>query len=496
MLRMTRIGALAAALGLGLALPLAGVTVGEARSFGGGGFHGGGFHGGGFHGGFRGGGFHSGFGGFRHFGGARFGGLRGFHHFGAGHFAGHRLGGVHFGARGLAGRHFGAQNFTAHAFGHHGRAGNFAGLRGAHGFAHRGFAHAGFARNAFGGRHAWHAWNRNYAGYGWNGYGWGGWAGPVFWPYFYGDLLSYALWPYDFYDPFFGYGPDFLLWSMFWPGPYYDYGPDYFSGWEEDPYAIYAYAGGTSSQEQAASEYMAKAEESCTALAPGIADVPVDRIERAIRPNNTQIAILNDLKAASAKANGILQASCPSEPPLTPVDRLNAMGKRIDAMIQAVQIIRAPLTTLDNSLEDKQRERFNAIALGVRARRKQTPAQATGLNDLCAAQAKDFTNLPIDAIEQTVKPKGPEQTTDLTTLKDASAKAAKSMESSCPSTMPQTLTDRFNAITTRLDAMAGAVKTVEPALKTFYSSLNDEQKAAFDVMPTAVGAEQSQAQSK
>ncbi|MFZ0729468.1 MAG: Spy/CpxP family protein refolding chaperone [Methylovirgula sp.] len=314
----------------------------------------------------------------------------------------------------------------------------------------------------------------------------------MFWPYFYGDLLSYALWPYDFYDPFFGYGPDFLLWSMFWPGPYYD-GPGYLYGWQENPYDIYAYAGATSSREQPHSEYMAKADESCTALAPGIANVPVVRIKRAIRPNDTQLAILNDLKAASAKADGILQASCPSEPPLTPVGRLDAMGKRIDAMIQAVQIIRAPLTTLDNSLDDKQRERFNAIALGARARGRKTPVQANGLSALCAEQAKDFTNLPIDDIEQTVGPKGPEQTADFATLKDASAKAAKGMESSCPSTMPQTLTDRFTAITTRLDVIAGAVKTIEPVLRTFYASLSDDQKARFNVMAPANNAEESQA---
>lgn len=197
-----------------------------------------------------------------------------------------------------------------------------------------------------------------------------------------------------------------------------------------------------------------------------------------------QTAILNDLKTASAKANDILRASCPSQAGLTPVSRLEAVGKRIDAMLQAVQIMRAPLTTLDNSLDDTQRERFKPIALGERSRGRSADetAQASCLGNLCTQQTKDFTNLPVDQIEQTVKPSG-QQTAAFDALKDASAKAASSIESSCPTTVPQTLTDRFDAISKRLDAMAGAVKTVTPALRDFFLSLSDEQKARFNVMP-------------
>jgi LTXXQ motif family protein len=350
--------------------------------------------------------------------------------------------------------------------------GNLAGADGA-------FNHAGFARNAFGGRNAWNrGWN--YGGYGWNGWGysWGGWYGPVFWPYFYGDLLSFALWPGDFYDPFFGYGPDFLFSSIFWPA----YGPDVY-GWEENPYDVYSSAGGATTRQAPSqgAEFLAEAGSACAALAPGITDLPIDRIQKAIDPNDTQKAILADLQAASDKANDVLRGSCPGDTPLTPVSRLDTVGKRIDAMLQAVQITRAPLTTLDNSLDDAQRQRFNTIVLGERSRRK-PQANANTLADLCSGQAKNFTNLPTAQIEQTLKPSGQQQTAALNALKDASAKAASSIESSCPSTMPQSFTDRFNAIVKRLDAMAGAVKTVEPALKELYSSLDDDQKARFNVM--------------
>ena len=50
-----------------------------------------------------------------------------------------------------------------------------------------------------------------------------------------------------------------------------------------------------------------------------------------------------------------MKASCPSEKPLTPISRLDAVEKRVDAMIQAVQTLRAPLDTFYSSLTEEQK---------------------------------------------------------------------------------------------------------------------------------------------
>ncbi len=42
---------------------------------------------------------------------------------------------------------------------------------------------------------------------------------------------------------------------------------------------------------------------------------------------------------------------------------------------------------------------------------------------------------------------------------------------------------RLDAIKTRLSAMVEALKTVRPKLEEFYASLNDEQKARFNILP-------------
>ena len=47
----------------------------------------------------------------------------------------------------------------------------------------------------------------------------------MFWPFIFGDIFTFAFWPYDYYDPFWFYGSDFLLISIFAPGPYF--GGDY-----------------------------------------------------------------------------------------------------------------------------------------------------------------------------------------------------------------------------------------------------------------------------
>ncbi len=79
---------------------------------------------------------------------------------------------------------------------------------------------SGFNRNAFGTQGGWNRFAGNGGGGGWGGWGggwggWGGWVGPVFWPFLLGDVFSYALWPYDYYYPFWSYGTALD----------YDYGP-------------------------------------------------------------------------------------------------------------------------------------------------------------------------------------------------------------------------------------------------------------------------------
>ena len=64
--------------------------------------------------------------------------------------------------------------------------------------------HNAFFNSRFGARGFSSGWRDHYG----RGYGYR-WAGGVFWPYWFGDYYSYAFWPDDYYDTYWGYGPDF-----------------------------------------------------------------------------------------------------------------------------------------------------------------------------------------------------------------------------------------------------------------------------------------------
>lgn len=101
--------------------------------------------------------------------------------------------------------------------------------------------------------------------------------------------------------------------------------------------------------------------ETCSGLAPGVTDLPVDHIGDEIQPTGEQTAALDDLKSAASRAADVLKASCPSETPLTPLSRLDAVEKRFRALAEAVEILRAPLDSFYDSLTDPPRQRFEAM---------------------------------------------------------------------------------------------------------------------------------------
>ena len=59
----------------------------------------------------------------------------------------------------------------------------------------------------------------------------------------------------------------------------------------------------------------------CDARAPGVTDLPIDRIAEAVQPSDSQRAALDALRQASTNAASSLKADCPTYQVLTPVGR-------------------------------------------------------------------------------------------------------------------------------------------------------------------------------
>jgi len=438
---------------LAMAIAVGALTAATDVSWGKGGGHGGGGHGGGGHGGGHGGGGHAG-----GHGGGHFGGGHGGRHVGGGHFGGHHFAGGHHGGAHVGESHFGRSNRLA---GGHERGGR-----------------NHFDHNAFGSRHGWN----HFARVGWGGWGggwggWGGWVGPVFWPFLLGDVLSCAFWPYVYCYPFWSYGTAFA----------YDYGPYVPAYGYSGTSNIYgaAESTGDSRRDARSNPIPADVTQSCGGFAPGVTSFPIDRIRRDIQPTGDALVALDQLADASSKASDVLNASCPREPPLTPLARLDAVETRLDATIKAIQIVQPPLASLYNSLSDEQRQRLEAIGAEQNRHGRVTAAASPSETDtfasLCGSQAESFTKLPTQRIEEIVKPTGPQRTA-LDQLQQASAKAADALRGSCPTHQGETPTARLDAMSSRLDAMVQAVKALRPTLGAFYASLSDEQKAQFNAM--------------
>jgi hypothetical protein len=299
----------------------------------------------------------------------------------------------------------------------------------------------------------------------------------VFWPFLLGDVLSCAFWPTVYCYPFWSYGTAFG----------YDYGPyvpGYGYGGTSNIYGS-AESNGDSRRAARSNSITADVTQSCGGFAPGVTSFPIDQIRREIRPTGEALATLDQLAGASSKASDVLSASCPHEPPLTPLARLDAVETRLEAMMKAIQIVRPPLASLYDSLSDEQRQRLETIGTEQNRHGRLTaaasPSDTDTLASLCGSQAESFTKLPTQRIEEIVKPTGPEQTT-LDQLKQASAKAADQLHGSCPTHVGDTPTARLDAMSNRLDAMVQAVKALRPTLGAFYASLSDEQKAQFNAM--------------
>jgi hypothetical protein len=299
--------------------------------------------------------------------------------------------------------------------------------------------------------HNWHHWRR-FAGF-------YGWAGPLFWPYAYDDIYDDVFWggpPYA--DAFWNYGYGDIYGGLFSP-----FGAGELAGFVPG-------AGGVA---PAASPLFGQIRQMCGEDTRSIADWPIARIRQLVGPDEQQRVLLEDLATASLKAAQTTRAACPSAAALTPTGRLAAMQVRLEAMIQAVDIVRPPLDKFYDSLNDEQKARLVAVE-------QSRQGAKTSVAQSCAA-ANPVPQWPQAAIEKVVHPT-PDQQGKLDALKNAVAQAADLIAASCPAEIPATPPARLDAMAKRLDAMLQAVKTVRPPLDDFYASLNDEQKAQFDMI--------------
>jgi len=313
-------------------------------------------------------------------------------------------------------------------------------------------------------------WHHDWWHHGWHPYYHLGWIGPLFWPYAYGDLFYYALWPYDYEyaDPFWVYGYGDIYGAIFTP---YDYDE-------------YVQGPGAPSRMATLTENMAQ---SCNDEAAEVTGWPIDQIQSAVQPNPQQTALLDDLGNAIVEASHQIKTHCPTSIAFTPTARLDQMHQRLQTLIDAVNIVSPPLTKFYDSLSDEQKARFNDIAPPAppppqNAQGAQGQSQAQQGQPSVQAQCNaSVMAWPTDRIDNAVHPNDA-QRAKLGALQSALSQAADTIKAACPTEVPATPPDRLAAVGNHLQAMLQGVETVQPALADFYNSLSDDQKARFNTM--------------
>jgi hypothetical protein len=101
--------------------------------------------------------------------------------------------------------------------------------------------------------------------------------------------------------------------------------------------------------------------DTCGAPKSGLTQLPIERIDAVIHPAGSQKAALDRLSGATKKAVQGLQAACPDNVPLTPVGRLEAMEKRLEAMLHAAKLVQPALDEFYATLSTEQKARFNTL---------------------------------------------------------------------------------------------------------------------------------------
>ncbi len=98
---------------------------------------------------------------------------------------------------------------------------------------------------------------------------------------------------------------------------------------------------------------------SCGAKSAGLGPWGADRLEQTLSLDDAQKTKLDGVKTASAKATKYLQESCPTVEAATPTARVDALERRLEAMLEAVRTVKPALDEFYGTLSDEQKARLN-----------------------------------------------------------------------------------------------------------------------------------------
>lgn len=98
----------------------------------------------------------------------------------------------------------------------------------------------------------------------------------------------------------------------------------------------------------------------CSPAGLGFVEWRIDRLDQMLKPTDAQRSKFDEFKTASTKAAEIVRNACPTDFPATATGRMEAMEKRMEAMLQAIKTVRPSLESFYATLSEEQKARLNS----------------------------------------------------------------------------------------------------------------------------------------
>jgi hypothetical protein len=118
---------------------------------------------------------------------------------------------------------------------------------------------------------------------------------------------------------------------------------------------------------------------------------------------------------------------------------------------------------------------------------KQSSTEANGFGSAveqmiahCEEQATDLREASSDGVTQAIHPTA-DQRNALELIRSTASEGAASLAATCPKGLPAPLSERLGILSQVLDQIVGSLGALRPVLVSFYTSLDDEQKARLTV---------------
>ncbi len=223
---------------------------------------------------------------------------------------------------------------------------------------------------------------------------------------------------------------------------------------------------------------------------------PLELIAQTIKPDEKQKNALEDIRQLANKLADTLETNCPTEIPVEPLDRLEAVDHGIEVVEGVVSILQPPMQAFYDLLSAEQKARLASrtiLASGDTSRAAAIPGPLPrSRNDAvadrgaapvpqvwdCAQWGAELRAWPVAKVEQLV-PVWPRQRATFYEMMASFQRAADAVADICPSEPALTPIDKLAQMRKQLEAVRRSVAMIRPTLSRFDKMLDGGQRKRF-----------------